>query len=382
MFNPCALLQKSTSFCLLLIMFIPVMMACQSKVILSNRPDKPEVRDVIGVCHINGFYHFTDDEYLTEGVERIQELGSRVIKVIIRDNLEGYYPFNTQWPIITNLVQAAELPVFQDLFSRPFKTYVLMTFAPGRPILYFTQGMTEQDILHEQDSYYEFTKYLLTKYKGTGKTFILQNWEGDWTLTPSTQDGNNKPADPVAIQGMIDWLNARQDGVDRARREIGMNNVFVYHAAEVNLLDKAMRGIACATNDVIPYTHCDLYSYSAYDTLQVSAEKFRQALLYLRAKAPDSPTFGADNIYIGEFGWPESIVGEEKRLEMMKYTINTALDCGVRYMLFWELYCDGPKHSLDGPPTNDDMIGNWLIRPDGTRSTMWDYFYKMFRDEK
>ena len=41
----------------------------------------------------------------------------------------------------------------------------------------------------------------------------------------------------------------------------------VFHAAEVNLVDIAMQGRPSVTNDVLPHTHCDLYSYSAYDII-------------------------------------------------------------------------------------------------------------------
>jgi len=335
--------------------------------------EKPSLPDIVGVNHINSFYHLTDEDYINEGADQILALGSRVIKLIIRDKLEGYYAFNSEWPEITSLVQAAELPYFQEVFAKPFTTYVLMTFAPGREIHYFTQGMTPEDEAHERDSYYEFTKYLLTKYKGTGKTFVFQNWEGDWVLTHPPLDMEKKP-DPVAVEGMIKWLNARQDGVERARKEVGMDGVYVYHAAEVNLVEKAWLGHPTVTNDVLPRTRCDLYSYSAYDTMAQSDEKFRKAMTHLKEKAPDSATFGANNVYIGEFGWPESLVPEAHRLEMLRYTVEVALEFGAPYILFWELYCDGPKEGASPPYDNSEMRGNWLIRPDGSKSASWGYF--------
>ena len=63
---------------------------------------------------------------------------------------------------------------------------------------------------------------------GTGKTFVLQHWEGDWAIR-----GNYKPEEtptPQAIEGMAAWLNARQDGVDAARKAVEAKNVHVYHA--------------------------------------------------------------------------------------------------------------------------------------------------------
>ena len=346
-----------------------------------DSPMKPSLRDVVGINHINSIYHLTDEDYINEGADRILELGSRVIKLIIRDHLEKYYSFNSEWPEITSLQQAAETPYFQKVFAKPFTTFVLMTFAPGHDIHYFINGMTAEDVERERKTYYDFTKYLLTRYKGTGKTFVFQNWEGDWVLTPPPLDMDKKP-DPKAVQGMIDWLNARQDGVQQARDEIGMEGVKVFHAAEVNLVEKAWLGHPTVTKDVLPKTHCDLYSYSAYDTMAQSEEKFRKALHYLEEKAPDSAAFGSKNIFVGEFGWPENLVGEEARAEMIRYTVETSLELGTRYVLFWELYCDGLKAPVEGRPIrNDDMAGNWLLRPDGTKSAAWNYFETLYKND-
>ena len=39
------------------------------------------LRSIIGVTHVNGHYHLTDKDFLSEGADRILALGSRVIKV-------------------------------------------------------------------------------------------------------------------------------------------------------------------------------------------------------------------------------------------------------------------------------------------------------------
>lgn len=342
-----------------------------------ERAAAAEPADIVGINHINSFYHFTGGDYINEGADQILALGSRVIKLIIRDRLEGYYKFNTKWPEITSLVQAAKTPYFREVFSKPFTTFVLMAYAPDREIHYFTGGMTPEDEARERDAFYEFTSYLLTEYRGSGKTFVLQNWEGDWVLTPPPFDMDKKP-DPVALDGMIKWLNARQDGVRRAREALGMDGVRVFHAAEVNLVEKAQLGHPTVTNDVLPHTSCDLYSYSAYDTMAQSEEKYRAALAYLAEKAPDSEHFGAKNVYVGEFGWPESLVSEEQRLNMIRYSVEAALEFGAPYILFWELYCDGPKAGSAPPYENGEMMGNWLIRPDGSKSPAWRYFRNLF----
>ncbi len=102
--------------------------------------------------------------------------------------------------------------------------------------------------------------HFLTVYRGTGRTFIFQNWEGDWAAG-KIGDPDAAPA-PVAVQGMIDWLNARQEGVERPRARRPDAGCRVYHAAEVNLIGIALDGKTHAiVGTVIPETRCDLYSY-------------------------------------------------------------------------------------------------------------------------
>jgi hypothetical protein len=240
--------------------------------------------------------------------------------------------------------------------------------------------MTPELIADEKLKFYTLTKYFLTNFKNTGKTFVLQNWEGDGSLGLGWNWDDYVPT-TNELKGMIDWLNARQDGVEQARQECGMKGVYVYHAAEVNLVLRAMNGtgnqkITCI-NNVIPFTHCDLYSYSAYDSSTTGNPVIlRNALNYMRAHAPDSAIFGSNNIYIGEYGFPQNDPGNTGAMQysVCKSNVETFLDFGVKYMLYWELYCNEPITNYTGRPVNSDLRGFWLIRPNGTKSLLWDYF--------
>ncbi len=81
-----------------------------------------QIRDKIGICHINPFYNFTDKDYLNEGADEILRLGSRTIKLVIRDKMAGYYSFNHNWPAKFNsFIEAAESSYFKEVFSKAFK---------------------------------------------------------------------------------------------------------------------------------------------------------------------------------------------------------------------------------------------------------------------
>ena len=147
-----------------------------------------------------------------------------------------------------------------------------------------------------------------------------------------------------------------------------------------------MQNRPTVTNNVVPHAHCDLYSYSAYDTIRLAAKnpaegraRFRAALDYLAAKAPDSPTFGRRNVFIGEFGHPEvSTVRQpklstERALRVIRMAVETAVDWGCPYIVYWQVY-DNESRAQGRRPNNNEVRGFYLIKPDGTHAAAWDYF--------
>jgi hypothetical protein len=335
-------------------------------------PAQPaEIRDVLGVSHAGGRYNFSDEDYLNEGAGQIVDLGSRVIKVFVDPNqMDLLYRFNSDWlPVTTDVVEIVQRPYFQQLFAKPFSTIILVI--PSAPLVQITDGITPEEAATERDQMYRLAKYLLTAYADSGKTFILQNWEGDHLLHAGL--GVDTPPDAIRIQGMIDWWNARQEGVKAARRELRPHNVDVAHGCEVNFLDAALRGKVTATNNVVPFTHCDLYSYSSWD-IGFDAGKLVRALDLLESKAPASRRYGRRNIYLGEYGKPKiPDVTDLTRFDTIRDLMEAALGWGVRYAVYWQVYCNEPiQPDLVGRPDNSEMRGFWLVRPDGRHALMWN----------
>jgi len=180
---------------------------------------------------------------------------------------------------------------------------------------------------------------------------------------------------------MVEWLNARQAGVNQARAEVGQQGVRVYHAAEVNRVVQSMRsGFVNMVNKVLPHTKLDLISYSAWDSATehyADPNVLRGALDFIAAHAPDSPDFGNRNVYIGEFGMPENHYALEQIQTAIPNAVQTGLDWGCPYIVYWQLYCNELKDSNAKPPvkSNDAVRGFWLIRPDGSKSWVWDHFH-------
>jgi hypothetical protein len=346
-----------------------------------------DLRDTVGIVHVAGRYHLTDKDYLNEGADQLLALGSRVVKVWFfsgrdSDSLVKSYPYNSQWPSVESLVEGARTPYFQELFRKPFTTYILKVAALGREEGYWRNGISEEQKKDEQRQFHELARYLLTRYRGTGKTFVLQHWEGDWMVRGSF-DGQAEPKE-LALRSMIDWLNARQAGVSRAREEVAQQGVRVYHAAEVNRVVQSMReGFPNMVNRVLPHTRLDLVSYSAWDSATehyADPNVLRQALDFIAAHTPDSADFGDRNVYLGEFGMPENQYTPDQIRTAIPNAVQTALDWGCPYIVYWQLYCNELKDAKTKPPveSNDAVRGFWLIRPDGTKSWLWDYFHGLF----
>jgi hypothetical protein len=151
------------------------------------------------------------------------------------------------------------------------------------------------------------------------KTFVFENWEGDWASRGGGYDPL-KPASELARMSMRKWLAARQAGVTSARDAVlgagdsnipphstlasgggaGDSNIpphstlasgggggssgggNVLYSAEVNLVQESrVGGVPNMINTVIPFVELDMVSYSSYDT-ESDPVTFRAALEYIQ----------------------------------------------------------------------------------------------------
>ncbi len=340
---------------------------------------------IIGSSHMRPLYYFGTENCLNEGADALLDMGFKVIKIWYyysdeRPNVA--YPWNSSWPAgKATLADWLDSTYYTELFDKPFKTFVMnvTSHVGGSNPYYWKDAISQSQIDAEEDEFYEFAKALLQRYEGTGKTFILQHHEGDWHTRGNTDAST--PADPGVHERMAEWLNARQRGVTRARKEVCATNVFVYHAAEINLVKNTLTtGQPNMVNEVLPHTDLDLVSYSCYDTclgpaLSGDPEALRRAIQYIKRMMPDSEAFGNDNVYLGEYGIPENGFTEEQVRTVVTNTVTIGLEEKCPYVLFWQLYDNERANDSVTPPvsSNGDCRGFWLIRPDGTESQACGY---------
>lgn len=328
----------------------------------------PSSSPVVGVAHIGGLYAFSQKDYLNEGADEILAMGVKCIKVSLNLSTENptpkMYPFHSHWPEVKTLLELADTPYFRELFGKPFDVFVLMTFRPGKSAGYWRTAFTAEDEMAEERAYEELTRFLQEKYGSAGKTFVLQNWEGDWALRGSF-DPKAVP-DPEAVQRMIRWLNARQRGVEKGRAS-GKGLPKVFHACEVNLVGQEMENkLPGVTGLVLPHAEVDLASYSAWDTTD-KPERFRRAINFIasRMKRKDG-AFGEKNVYVGEFGFPETPSSPERVMERCHTVLDVAREWKCPFVVYWQLYCNEGINLRRQQPA--DFKGFWLKRPDGSAS--------------
>lgn len=373
-----------------------------------------KISDILGVTHVNGQYALTDKPFLIEGAEAVHALGARVLKLWFYSIYEKQYRWHSDWPKdVPDLEALAKIPYYEAVFAMPFHTLVLETEEFGMRKNFWQQGLTTTDKQKVHDQMYRLAKHLLTRYRGTGKTFVLQNWEADNVMKYALKDSNPDTWD-TAYQGMGDWINTRQTAVEQARRDCGTDGVQVLHAFEVNFVPSIKdlaegklyeKGKPLVVDKVVPKTHCDLYSLSSWETWGPGKEDgLFDRLQYLASKAPHDGIFGTENLMLGEFGASEDGFEKIKKnypayqgdtsgaaFYALHRMIDAALRAGVRYMIHWQIYDNdlrmGGKYEGKGLPpgvmaTAEQCVGNWLIRPDGSRVPTYDYFKALFEAEK
>ena len=321
--------------------------------------EDPEEGMVIGI-HLQACdYSFTPSNLLDEGSDRIIELGSKAIGIYIGPEYADYYPGSEC--DAANLAELAASPAYRRLFGKPLKVYSLTSYAfanglDGR----WQQGIESYDHRAAYSEIRALCEYLLREYAGSGKTFIIKNWEGDWHLLGGYLR-NTEPAEK-AVAAMIGWMEARISAVRDAREAVGAGGVFVYSAVEFNLVRMGQGGRRTMLTEVVPHLSADLYSYSAWDGIQRPG-KIPERLDFIKRYAADSEAFGNRNVFLGEIGVADKV---EDKVNILRWALDAGRKWGVPFAFVWQLYdneCDGKALY----PAGDDeraalsCRGFWLI---------------------
>jgi hypothetical protein len=291
-----------------------------------------------GTQTIGAGYQFTKEPMLVETARAMLAMGSNIAKF----SMEGKSPYKS-------LAERAERDRdVQTVLHLPFAHYFLWASPLSAPYGDGT-AFDPARLESQRREIYDLTSYLLEAFNGSGKTFYLGNWEGDWLLTGVDP---KKVPDERTVQNMIAWGKTRQQAVDDARRDTPHQNVAVYHYIEVNRVRDAKEGKVRVTNKVLPETNPDFVSYSAYDAQGPQVEKALPELLdYIQSQLKPKPGLPEKRVFIGEYGLPatrKDSGGPAAQDLVVRRVLRTALRWECPFVLYWQMY-------------DNEKAGFWLI---------------------
>jgi len=346
---------------------------------------------VLGTETFNPSYQFTAQTMLVETADAIHALGSTVIKFALDSqyfdtahplkhnrSAKGYVP--RQNPAIQSLVELArDEPSHRHVLDLPFANYIIWTHSFSNPTPptspnSWHDGFSKEAQAREYREFYDLAAWLLKHYTGTGKTFYLGHWEGDGMLRGRVGKEYDVRATPVAIQGMIDWLTARQKAVDDAKRDTPHRDVEVWHYTEVNHVVIARdQNRPTVVNKVLPYVPVDFVSYSSWDTTtEPNPANIKSALDYIESKLTPKPGIVGKRVFIGEYGYPlvkreayeQPACTPQQQDTFSRLVMRTGLEWGSPFVLYWELY-DNEVYP-DGT-----QRGFWMIDNKGVKQPIY-----------
>lgn len=241
----------------------------------SERPISPG--DSVGATNWGGCYGQNYSKCAVEdGADYIAATGSTALKLWMSTDTSPreqfrFGPCNFPEPLFTTPLEAAKHPSFMAVFQNPHWTTIdLVTYAgsnPGNNANYWRDGeFTAADAARETSQMYDLAMHLLTSPDlPSGRTYILEHWEGDWSIRPA-YNASLRPTDH-AVAHMRAWLTARQAGVSQARARVGsLARSSVWHASEANLVVSSIQtGFPNIVTEVLPFVQLDMVSYSSYD---------------------------------------------------------------------------------------------------------------------
>lgn len=330
----------------------------------------------IGTETFAGMYKFTTNTLLVETAQAITNMGSDTIKLYLGTDTSYQSGVNLPSNVTNLLTMVRDEPSYRRVLDMPFRHFVMWAYPLANSDEWWGSGYNATQGAKDYREMYDLTHYLLTNYNNSGKTFYLGHWEGDGYLSV-----NNWSTNPsmTTVQGMIGWLNNRQQAVDDAKRDTVFTNVMVYNYAECNRVRDAMlnnsNNNVRVINYVIPYvTNLDWLSYSSYDSQNLSAANLYTTLNYMESMLPTNKAASVPGprIWIGEYGWGTytTAAQEPKNRSYIQRLLGWSYNgqC-LPFILFWEMY----SNTNSGGGTNfclvdytDTRVPSWYLH---------NYFY-------
>lgn len=329
----------------------------------------------VGVAHSAGKYTWPSGSgtQFGDGCSAIRNAGFRVLKVYCTKNYLTDYPLQTSWSSTpTSLKTLADTTQFVTELSKDWSTIVMtcFTFANGATN-WWRVNPSAAAFEAEYAEMRELAEYLLETYSGSGKTFVLQNWEGDWAGMDSFE------VETYVARPYIDryaaFLGVRQRAIEDARKAVA-SDCRVLMAIEVNRVNdtRVKPHLRRILRDISQRVTPDVVSYSAYDSTIVDQGSWGATLsgwqtatvpMLTKCLQAIKQAWPGVPIQIGEFGFPEGPELPPGRDvgAMIQTVYDVCLAQGVETLIYWQVF--GNDELSPGV-----LRGLYTVKPDGTPS--------------
>ena len=305
--------------------------------------------EMLGVTHVAGLYRFAvpdsdlePESFLVEGAKHVRNLGARHLFVHLSPQYRRDYSFDDfgEAPY-RSLTELAGSPLYRELFSLAFETFVLTsyTFVNWQWIQSRGQvGAVRFDPDGEREELAELVCHLAATYPA--KSFIVKNWEGDWQMKLSYD--TDSVASEQQVAEFVEWMHARQDGITLGRSRCTAQRV--KHAIEFNLIHQAQRGLRSMLASVMPSVDSDLIAYASWWSLGRAGgltRNLRDDIAFIRTL----PGIGNRPLIVTEFGLSYLAADLQQRTAEAVEALSLAQ---VPMAFYWQIFDNGPDLALVG----------------------------------
>lgn len=321
---------------------------------------------IIGVNHVAGKYNPGGgvNDLLTYGASIAAASGCTAFKGFATGTPAVDYPGQTFSGSPTDLASLIQTTAWQTVIGL-FDTIVLnaFTYTNGRDNRW-TVDITNDHLEAEYNEVKELADYWLANQPG--KTLVIQNWEGDWSLLGGFNEYTSVPQNRPAR--MAAFLRVRQEAVEAARKGSG-SSATVMHGVEVN---RVLDGFGARVHrDVLDTIRPDMVSLSLYEAINTWGTGQADANASIDALVPKvrdkirMATRDRCPIYVGEGAWPEADPSFTSLSlnagTMMTRTLDLCESLGMWGFFPWNLF-DNEELSPGVPR------GYYMVKPDGALS--------------
>src|SRR5580698_6590462 len=163
-----------------MVVFLPVPNCLSAASLSDPAVDAYNVR--VGTETFAAMYKFSTNTVLVETAQAITNMGSDTIKLFLGSHTSGQEGVTLPSNVTNLLTLTRDCPSYRRVFDMPFRHFILWAYPFANSDKWWGRGYNAAAGAKDYKEMYDLTRYFLTNYNNSGKTFYLGHWEGDGYL--------------------------------------------------------------------------------------------------------------------------------------------------------------------------------------------------------